>query len=404
MKHFVLFLISVFALAVSCEKNVDEKDGQGIVPVESESIQEAARCTFELGIHRTVICNNMSQPSQYEPMFDGIKSTGAKTVRISVEGENENAVLKHILYANKCGLNVTLIVSLASLMPKCYEDGTALSEGNSAYDFWKVYPISRINLERFDDWISTFLMKCKEKGCIIDALEMGNEVMWGAFNADVPITGGIIYDSSYTWDNIPESIREGIRKCGETAVIAQTACRKIFWDNPPKVVFGSLNLGDDTNYYKITGGCIVNPATVIEIASGKYPGMPAGSPDYIRELDGIAVHMYPEFKYSEDYSSMVSASLDYIKWMMDGIARLTDKPVYVTEFGFRYTIYGLGSSDIFRAEMFRAFLEAMDMTQKQYHWRQAHIYSWDQGDYALFVNGAITVAGKTVIKNYYSTD
>ncbi|MBQ9893336.1 MAG: hypothetical protein IJM35_09320 [Bacteroidales bacterium] len=392
-----LYVFFLGLVLCSCSRN-DNTSGK-----EDGSNDPASNvCTFDLGYHRTVLFNDKATPDLYQPVLDGIKASGARVVRLSVTGGKEAEVMNHILYCNKIGLKVTLCINAAGLPANCYEEGTSRSKGNEQWLFYQVYPISKIVPEKFDNWISDLLLMYKDGGCKLDALEMGNEIMWGAFNADLPITGGIIYDSSYKWQDFPLSVREGIKRAGEISIIAKTACRKVYWEYPPKVVFGSLNISASTQYYATSGGCIVRPETVIKIATANYPGMPAGSIDYIKEIDGIAIHFYPDVPYSVTYENMLNGSLDYLKWIMDGMVEYTDKPVYVTEFGFPYTDDGI-ASDWKRSARFKAFLDAMDRTYDKYHWAQVFIYSWDQGKYAAINpdDGSVLDMGKTVIKNYY---
>lgn len=400
LKNKAKFLICLILMA-GCSGKLNSDQGP---KTPNQNNQTPSVCTFELGYHRTVLYNDRSKPEQYKPLLDKIKASGARTVRLSVNGGVETQVMNHVLYCNKIGLPVTLMLGTNGLPQNCYEEGTKRSQFIEKYSFWSVYPISKIIPAKYDNWISNLLLMYKEAGCKLDAIEVGNEIMWCAFNADLPTTGGIIYDSTWNWNDIPEQIRESVKRSGEIAIVTKTACQKVYFENPPKVVFGSLNGGENVEYYRATGGCIMKPSTAMEIATAKYPGMPESSINYIEELDGIAIHLYPtNVPYSVNYETMVNGFKNYIATMMDGLVACTNKPVYVTEFGLRYSEDGK-VSDYKRTERFRAFLEAMDQTQSKYHWKQAHIYSWDQGDFAVVDpdTGDLLDAGKNVIKNYYS--
>lgn len=392
-RPIITLLLAASALSVSCSKDA------GTQPVSTGSNDV---CTFTLGYHRTVLYNDRAGVTANKTI-DAIKATGAQTIRISVKGGREADAMKHILYCNSIDIPVTLMIHTSGLPLSCYEDGTTLSPGDSDHGFFRNYPISRLIPSRYEDWITSLLTMYKKAGCKIDVLEVGNEILWCAFNPDVPITGGIVYDNTYSWDEIPQSSRDAAIRTGEISVITKTACRKIYYENPPKVIYASLNLNEGRGYYINTGGCIVTPEVGIAIACGKYPGMPEGSPDYIKELDGIAVHFYPEkIPYNEDYNIMKANSLKFLSWFMDGILEYTHKPVYVTELGFLYTEDG-PDNDWKRTERFRALLDAMDETDWKYNWEQVHIYSWDQNDWAMIgPRGNVLDAGINVIKNYYS--
>lgn len=396
MVSFLPFAVMILCFMIPVLSGCEDEGSKPVTPGEYDT-----GCPFLLGIGRTVLWNP-SAPQTCQSTLDGIKEAGAESVRLSVNGFDNvvQATRNHILYCNKIGLKVLLNIIIANLPLSCYEEGTQRSQGDTDKKFYSLYPISKVLPEKYQEWINAFLEDYAGSGCKIDVIEVGNEICWAAFNPDLPITGGIVYDSSYSYEAIPEQIRDGIIRSGQLAAMTRAAARAVFGEEAPKVTLGSLNYSENLQYYANSGGCIVKPLTALQIVSGRYKGMPRQSVDYLSLVDGIAIHAYPlHAPWNSDFSIMTASCRMYLDWLMKGIPEITNLPVYMTEVGFRYTDAGK-DNDWMRTKRFQAMLKAMKETEDVYRWAQAHVYSWDQGEYALYIpdEDLLLDAGKNIFK------
>lgn len=140
------------------------------------------------------------------------------TVRFSLSETNcKDRVLTDILYCNKIGLSVTLIIKTCNIQA-IYADGATARDGEDR--FWDVMKHSEIDVDKYEAWISERLQEFYDAGAVVDVIEVGNKFAWVDFNGDFPVMAvgsGVVYNRFTAWENIPESVRVGVwneyRRC-----------------------------------------------------------------------------------------------------------------------------------------------------------------------------------------------
>ncbi len=379
-KVFLISVLSVFYLT-SCEKDpVSANDRLN----DSDSFNYTSNLTR--GISRTELPWLSGGIAAQTTLLDSIKAAGCEVIRLSLSRDAlRDEVMTHILYCNKIGIDVLVILKTTGIK-ELYPDGTELRDGGD--NFWDVYCHSDLDTARYDSWINELLEYWHSNDCVIDAIEVGNEIAWADFNGDFPIMNegeGYAFDDSNEWSSLPYKVQLGLEKVGVLLKHTKTAVQKIWTtDNAPKVILGGLNWYTDMSWMTNVGGTIMKPDYVLKILKGQTEGQ-TNKTNYLEYLDAIALHFYPNNSYNENFDSMVNDSEKYIEEFMGDITSYTNLPVYITEMGYRISVNGI-EHDNKRAEMFLAFFKAME-NNGTYNWGPVYIYSWDQGEHRLTENG-----------------
>lgn len=375
-KKGVLMLLAISLLA-SCVQNRNQSNSTS----EDNSSEINKQYSFKRGVSRTELPRLEGGMETQKAMLDSIKVAGAETIRLSLSRSNlRDEVRDHILYANKIGLKVLVMIKLGGLGVLYPPD---VEERSGQERFWNVYPHSKIDSNFFDEWIKDLLQYWKEAGCQIDVLEVGNEFAWTDFNGDFPVMPrgeGFLFDYSFDWNSIPEDVKESVRMVGLLAKKVKSNSDEIFTKNPPKVTLGGLNKHVNTEWMVHAGGTLMLPELALQIIKGTAPGQPETYENYLKSIDGIGVHFYPNdaMSFKQDFEAMTDDAGRYINDFMSPIRSVTDLPVYVTEMGFDLARYG-AENDLKRTQLIFSLFEAMEQTKSNYNWKQVDVYSWDQG-------------------------
>lgn len=317
-------------------------------------------------------------------MLDSIKNIGADVIRLSLSRDQlKENVKNHILHCNKIRLKVMVMIKVGNIK-EIYPAGTELRNGQGR--FWDVYKHSDIDTALYANWIYGVLKYWNDAGCVIDQIEIGNEFAWCDFNGDFPIVAqgtGFAYDYSFNWGDLPTEVRIGLSKMGVLMKSTKKAIDQIYLNNIPELVLGGLNWYTDQSWMISKGGTIMMPEYALRILKGTAPGQPL-SHNYLKYIDAIAIHPYPNNQYNENKQSMIEASENYINSFMNRIDTVTNLPVYLTEFGYKISVNG-GAGDEKRAAMFDSFFTSLENNPK-YIWKGIYIYSWDQGEHRITEN------------------
>lgn len=388
-KDLLILVLSVFCL-LSCENDSLPANNRN---VETDSTNHTSNLTR--GISRTELPWLSGGIVQQKVLLDSIKASGSKVIRLSLSrNELRDEVMTHILYCNKIELEVMIMLKTTSIK-ELYPAGTELRDGKDR--FWDVYCHSDLDTVRYKDWIHELLEYWHSNGCIINAIEVGNEIAWTDFNGDFPIVGpgeGYSIDDSTPWPSLPEKIKCGLEKYGIITKHTKQAVQNIWTtDNKPKVILGGLNWYTDLNWMINAGGTIMKPDFVLKILKGEASGQSKRT-NYLAYIDAIALHFYPNNSYKLDFDSMVSDSKIYIEKFMGDIGTITNLPIYITEMGYKLANNEI-NQDKKRAEMFFAFFKAME-NMEEYVWGPIYVYSWDQGEHSLTKDGHPLYSAKNI--------
>lgn len=396
MKKLIIVGIILFLLS-GCSKKDQNKS----------VIQQ--RYSFELGINCTELpwkqvkniegsLVNATIEEQLK-IIDNIRNQGCGSIRLTLSKKNlMNDVATHILHANGLSMKVLICLKLGddeSLYPK----DVKMRTGDEV--FWSVYPHSKIDTSLFRQSMTEVFNDWEAKGCKIDVIEVGNEIGWCDFNGDLPLRGknqGLVYDDTYDWNTLPNNIAVGIRKSAEATVITKELVEQIFVSQRPKVIVGGLNYELDNKWMMEQGGTILKPELILQIFKGTFPNQPVDcKTDLLSKLDGVGVHIYPDCTYDDDEQKMRKDAVNYISEWMKSVAAETALPLYVTEMGYNGDLFALGE-DYKRLALFRAFFAGMESTRSKYDWKQLHVFSWDQTQFAVTKEGVLSETAKDIFR------
>ncbi len=407
MKYILRLCFLTLLFVSSCSKDDDVSQTYSDMP------DIVTRHLFDLGISRTELpwlsltyANGESvsaTTAQKQILLAAMRSNGCGMVRLSLSRSSlADEVARHVLYCNIIGMKTMVMIKLGGI-EEIYADDVEERSGEDT--FWDNYPLSKIDDDLYETMIKSFYTALNSLNAYVDVIEVGNEVGWCDFNGDFPIQergSGFVYDEeTYSYSDIPEGITAGLRKCAEVANVTKTlAHSQLKQTTKPQVIIGGLNGADvdDSEWMVNAGGTIMYPASVIKVFKGEYPGQPDSHEDLLDALDGVSLHFYPKvLDWSSSSQTMIDEAEAYLHDKMFDITRVTAKPLHISEMGYSYDTYGT-SKDYKRLDLFNAFFSAMDLTDCCYDWRGLYIYSWDQGDKALVVDGVEYETAKSVFK------
>ncbi|CAL1520179.1 hypothetical protein [Chitinophaga sp. MM2321] len=393
---FATFLVMSSAVS-SCKTDGTDPGGSQAV----DSVSPQSKHSFNVGINRTDLYWVEGGPAAQTRLLNSIKSAGCEYVRFTLQGDQyKEAVRDHILYSNKIGIKPLVCIMLGGIVD-IYPPGTQLVnrlQPGEERMFWDGYPVSQMDEVRFDTFMTNLLTYWQEAGCVIDVLELGNELNWIDFNGDFPRYPngeGKIFDNSYTWNTLPDSVKHFARKAGYAAKKTKELASRIFGKDGPKVIVGGLSAGN-LNYkgwMKSVGASVMDADVALNIMQGTFKDQPAGSENYLKDVDAVCLHLYPydDCAFVEDNAgkadttAMINDVTQYFDRWMPRIKKVTNLPVFITEFGYETKTYGI-ENDWKRAEQFKAFITGMERTKDKYNWSALYVYNWDLGSFQIYNN------------------
>lgn len=118
---------------------------------------------FVRGVIRTQLMWKKGGMAAQKALLDAVKAAGAGAIRLSLPRSGPKTVeemTKHILYANKIGLKVDVILKVQAIRT-LYPPGVGPRSGKGR--FWNVYPISKIEMDVFNKWVQGLLTKWQKR-------------------------------------------------------------------------------------------------------------------------------------------------------------------------------------------------------------------------------------------------
>ena len=395
--------------AVVNQQSIAEADLDSIItyrPGESHFIEPLG--PVRVGINRTDLYWMEGGLSAQTTLLDSIRAVGCEYVRFTLQAYTlREQVRDHILYCNQIGLKPLVCIMLGSIK-QLYPTGTELVNRLRPGEprmFWDGYPVSKLDETRFETFMQDVLTYWKNAGCVIDVIELGNELNWIDFNGDLPYYPngqGKVFNNTYTWNTLPEAVRTFPRKAGFAAKKTKELVTTIFPDNPPRVIVGGLSAGN-LNYLGWlvgVGASVLAPDMALKIMKGTAPEQPAGSENYLNGVDGVCLHLYPygdcpfvenSVTKKADTTKMTNDVIKYFDRWVPAVREISELPIYITEFGYETTTYG-AANDWKRAEQYKAYISAMRQSQSKYNWHTLYVYNWDRGTFQIFDGKAMPSA------------
>ncbi len=188
-------------------------------------------------------------------------------------------------------------------------------------------PLSRINLEKFKTRLQIHFDAVRAAGLKVDAFEVGNELDWTCFNADVPF-GRQASAADLT------SIITAYAQFLKTAV--EVIRNPRYFPTAKIITFGLGNLPSSF----APGYHLEDPAALVARLRN------LGGVNYLQSVSGYGVHIYPDARNAANEGRQV---------LNKNLRSLKDKALWITEWGFG-TYQFPNSADVSRAQAMDQFL------------------------------------------------
>lgn len=338
--------------------------------------------TLPLGVNRPnlawVAHGNMDEQRK---VIDAMWAAGVRRVRLTLNMPYDR-VVEHLAYCNTIGMSVTLCIMPGN--PAFFRAGAVPRKGlvdprTNARLLYNQYRLADLDEAGYTRAIETFLNDCRRQGARMDALEVFNEVNWADFNGDLPvIEGGWWVGPDTPWDDPRyRVVRDGVRQCGRAIKATRAAAARVWPTSRPAIITPGLT-DPSVKWVKRTSGSVVDMPLYLQLLAGRHPKQ-SGEENYLTAADGIGIHIYPQTVDVSPDTGLATA-LDHIARTMDPIVREvgTDRPFWMTEWGYQRRQFGSPSNEKNRLAQFRLFLDAMKAYRPgRVTWGPVLLFSFD---------------------------
>lgn len=369
--------------------------GPDVAAADSLNVATSGAAKLKLGINRpNLVWFSDGDVDAQNRLLDKIRAAGATRIRLALQLPYAR-VVEHIKHCNQLGLEVTIWIGSGN--PAFYPDGTVKRKGvpNPGGQFpllFDQYRLADLNVSRFRQALTAFLLECRKRGARIAALQVMTEVNWADFNGDLPVVeGGWFIDDSTPWED-PRYlvVRQGIKKCGEAIKAARSAVADVYRWGDIKILTPAM-AGPPESWVRRASGSIVDSALYLTLLRGRHPRQ-HDAEDYVQYADGIGVHIYPDIADVAPETGRDTA-LRIIRERMDPIVESagTDLPYWVTEWGYPRYMFGSPPDESKRLQQFRYFLDALKLYRPgEVLWGRILLFNFDMMEqYNVCVEGRL---------------
>jgi hypothetical protein len=310
-----------------------------------------ARAELALGVNRT----NLAWEGGWRGIVDEMNRHGVKSVRLTLV-QPWKVTAETVLYANERGMDVLLNVPLS--LPAFYPPTAQRRPGNGKLR--EIHRLSLADVAAYEQFMRQFLDELQRRGGRLVGIEIGNEINWADFNGDLPLQmPGRVFNSVDELRSGAPDVLRGFEVYGQLVA----ATKKVITEHPS---YASLPL--------LSAGFIDARSPFIMQSGGTALSLPLTArllraSGAIRNLDGLAVHVYP--RVGPGRQPAQTAIAEAVGFADHFCAEMT-KPCHLTEWGFARP-QGCGT-DPGRSQMFEQFVTAMRNSATI---RSAYLFDWD---------------------------
>ena len=316
--------------------------------------------TLKLGINSTNLAWVGDKKRQFE-ILDEIHSLGAKSVRLAMPMPHL-PTYEHIAYCNKLGLDVVVFI-VGPEKDIYFDPGTPVRDGDGQV-IYDLPPLSKMNVDQFLTLFRYYMVTLRDHNLKVSAIQLFNELNWSAFNGDLPLVegGAFVTHQNYREFDFVEDWAAGIRKYRTILREARSITDHVFVGKQhlkPKLVSCGYARPDDGFLAKVKG-CVIDPSLFLDILGGNHP-LAKSCDNAFRYVDGVGVHLYPEVMDTNPETGIDVVS-DFIQGKLEPLLRnsKTDKPIYISEWGYSGWSSTGKVSEEERLEQFRIFIRALE--------------------------------------------
>ncbi|HEY9757333.1 MAG TPA: glycosyl hydrolase [Oculatellaceae cyanobacterium] len=314
-------------------------------------------------------------PAQQETIVEQLKQSHVRFVRTSLRPDEKNMNLAKRLQDE--GIGLVLVPGV-----ECRE-GARQRPANDKFRMRAAMPLSATDVERSRKYYQTVFDKLDDKGVVLTAVELGNELNWADFNGDFPVPGqGKAFNfAELSSDPEAKQVAKGfLLYLKALAALKEVRDHSKLNQNTPIITCGMASAagGAWQKQWKIDGVTI--PAT--------YAFLRAHGLDNL--VDGYGVHTYPRSVKAGDKADVERRATELDETIFPANC---DKPFWVTEWGF--------SSKANSSEEDKDRTRSVEEIRNYFHhlYKQGRLggifwYVWNEPDRSsIYRNGTMMEAG-----------
>ncbi len=294
-----------------------------------------------------------------------LAKAGAKHVRLMVVRPLD-AVAESAAALQRVGVGVVLMVPLGQ--PDFFAPSVPARTSDAVH--YALRPTVEMDAARFEAFLGEALAALDARGVRPEALELGNEINIGPFEATLPVVGGGLVVDASNFRRQPFADR--YEQALDRYVEALRATRRLLQGRSTALLLASV-VNPERPWAAEHGVTVVAPDLVLRML------MDRGVGDLV---DGFAVHLYPQVNAREpDPETAIRAAVDSA---FDPLVREagSDRRWWITEWGFAHSIGRDSGLELPRGRRMRAFADAVDGRPEASAMGPAFLY--DFGDDELF--------------------
>lgn len=190
-----------------------------------------------------------------------------------------------------------------------YPPDAYLSKQKSGCE-WGTYPLSKINLDAYQERIEAQFAAVRAANETVDAFEIGNELDLYCNNADSP-TGAEWAKHQWKWFLSPTQVQTFVRGYGPYLAASVASIRKYF-PHATIITYGNS---------MPASAPLIEALASVRDANGKIT-------DYTRLVDGYGSHLYP---VSDTTQRMVADATDALRLEAAHYPHVNERPIWITE-------------------------------------------------------------------------
>ena len=329
---------------------------------------------------------------EQEAILGTMQAAGVHVIRAAIPANDKGIDFAQRVYAH--GIKIEWIVDLQY-------PGVPWPVAPKGFDgLWRLPGLSHADPDRFRTYFESQLGKLEEKGIVITAFELSNEINWAGFNADFPLPGqGRVLDKN-DLINDPEGqqIAKGfVQYLKSLAVLKDIRDHSKLNQHTPIISAGLADLGGTTWPHTVKADAISVGATLDFLRANGLD----------RLVDGYGLHSYPSPKNPGNAEGAANR-LSHLE--QNGLSECqptgstNGKPCWFTEWGFSNVGDTCPVDDAARTMLVREMRGTFSRLAQQGRLRGQLFYTWEgnihakQEDHAsAFRCGTLTESGRLAI-------